>query len=60
MAVMHVQIQALLATAREVMSRAERETAEINRDYQMEVAKPAISSGEAGKVGDLSQHVGYI
>ena len=29
----------------------ERGAAEVNRDYQMEVAKPAIFSEEVGKVG---------
>jgi len=43
LAAMQVQIQALLA--------AERGVAEVNRGYQMEVAKLAIFSGEAGKVG---------
>ena len=33
------------------MGGAERGVAEVNRGYQMEVAKPAIFSGEAGKVG---------
>ena len=33
------------------MSGAERGVAEVNRGYQMEVAKPAIFSGEAGKAG---------
>ena len=47
MAAIQVQIQALLAAA----GGAERGTAEVNRGYQMEVAKPAIFSGEAGKVG---------
>ncbi len=47
---MQVQIQALLATAGGVTDGAERGAAEVNRRYQMEVAKPAIFSGEAGKV----------
>jgi len=47
LAAMQVQIQALLAAT----EGAEREVAEVNRGYQMEVAKPAIFSGEAGKVG---------
>jgi len=46
-----VQIQTLLAAAGGVTGGAERGTAEVNRGYQMEVAKPAIFSGEAGKVG---------
>jgi len=45
-----VQIQALLA-AEGVMSGTERGAAEVNRGYQIEVAKPAIFSGEAGKAG---------
>ena len=44
---MQVQIQALLAIA----GREERAASEVNRGYQMEVVKPAIFSGEAGKVG---------
>jgi len=48
---MQVQIQALLTAAGGAMSGAERKAAEVNRGYQMEVAKPAIFSGEAGKVG---------
>ena len=47
---MQVQIQALLAAVGGAMSGAERGVAEVNRGYQMEVAKPAIFSGEAGKV----------
>jgi len=47
---MQVQIQALLAAAGGVMSGAERGAAEVNRSYQIEVAKPAIFNGEAGKV----------
>jgi len=47
---MQAQIQALLAAAREATSGAEREVAEVNRGYQMKVAKPAVFSGEAGKV----------
>ena len=50
MAAMQIQIQALLA-AGGVTSGAERGAAEVNRGYQMEVAKPAIFSGEAGKAG---------
>ena len=50
MAAMQVQIQALLAAVGGAMSGAERGVAEVNRGYQMEVAKPAIFSGEAGKV----------
>jgi len=47
LAAIQAQIQALLAAT----GGAEREVAEVNRGYQMEVAKPAIFSGEAGKVG---------
>ena len=47
---MQAQIQALLA-AGGATSGAERGAAEVNRGYQMEVAKPAIFSGEAGKAG---------
>ena len=50
MAAMQVQIQALLAAVEEAMGGAERGVAEVNRGYQMEVAKPAIFSGEVGKV----------
>ena len=46
LAAMQAQIQALLAGG-----GAERGAAEVSRGYQMEVAKPAIFSGEAGKVG---------
>jgi len=45
---MQVWIQALLAAAERAIGGIEREMAE---GYQMEVAKPAIFSGEAGKVG---------
>jgi len=48
---MQAQIQALLAAAGGVMSGAERGVAGVNRGYQMEVVKPAIFSGEVGKVG---------
>ena len=49
MAVMQAQIQALLA----VTGRAggERGTVGTNMGSQLEVAKPAIFSGEAGRVG---------
>jgi len=47
LAAIQAQIQALLAAT----GGAEREVVEVNRGYQMEVAKPAIFSGEAGKVG---------
>jgi len=47
MAVMQVQIQALLAQAGE----GERGTTGSNMGSHMEVAKPAIFNGEAGKVG---------
>ena len=45
MAVMQAQIQALLAAA------GERGPAESNMGSHMEVAKPAIFSGEAGRIG---------
>jgi len=48
---MQAQIQVLLAAAGGAMGGAERGVAEVNRSYQMEVAKPAIFSEEAGKVG---------
>ena len=48
---MQAQIQALLTAAGGAMDGAERGAAEVNRGYKMEVAKPAIFSGEAGKVG---------
>ena len=47
---MQVQIQALLAAMGEVTGGAEKGTAEVSRGYQIEVAKPAIFSGEAEKV----------
>ena len=46
LAVMQAQIQALLAAT----GGAKRGVAEVSRGYQMKVAKPAIFSGEAGKV----------
>jgi len=49
MAVMQVQIQALLAQAGGV--GGERETTGPNMGSHMEVAKPAIFNGEAGRVG---------
>jgi len=48
---MQAQIQALLAVVGGVIGGVERGAAEVNRGYQMEVAKPAIFSGEVGKVG---------
>jgi len=48
---MQAQIQALLAAAGEATGGAERRAAEVNRGYQIEVAKPAIFSGKAEKVG---------
>jgi len=51
LAAMQAQIQALLAAAGEATGGAERGVAEVSRGYQMEVAKPAIFSAEAGKVG---------
>ena len=52
MAVIQTQIQALLA-AEGATGGAERGVAEVSRGYQMEVAKPAIFSGKAGKVGEF-------
>ena len=49
MAVMQVQIQALLAAAGG--TAGERGPTGSNMGSHMEVAKPAIFSGEAGKVG---------
>jgi len=49
MAVMQTQIQALLAAAGE--AEGKRGTMGSNAGPQMEVAKPAIFNGEAGKVG---------
>jgi len=51
LAAMQVQIQALLAAAGERAGGEEQAVPEVNRKYQMEVAKPAIFSREAGKVG---------
>jgi len=51
LAAMQVQIQALLAATEGATGGAERGVAEVSRGYQMEVAKPAIFSREAGKVG---------
>ena len=51
LAAMQVQIQALLAATGGATGGAEREVAEVSRSYQMEVAKPAIFSGEVEKVG---------
>ena len=48
---MQAQIQALLVAAGGVTGGAERRAAEVNRGHQIEVAKPAIFSGKAGKVG---------
>jgi len=48
---MQAQIQALLVAMGGATGGMERGTAEVSRGYQMEVAKPAIFSGEAGKVG---------
>jgi len=50
---MQAQIQALLAAMGGATGGAERGAAEVSRGYQMEVAKPAIFSGEAGKVGEF-------
>ena len=46
-----MQIQALFAVGGGATGGAERGVAEVSRGYQMEVAKPAIFSGEAKKVG---------
>jgi len=51
LAAMQAQIQALLVATGGATGGAERGAAEVSRGYQMEVAKPAIFSGEAGKVG---------
>jgi len=51
LAAMQMQIQALLAAAGGGAGREEWAASEVNRGYQMEVAKPAIFSREAGKVG---------
>ena len=48
---MQAQIQALLAAMGGVTGGVERGVAEVSRGYQMEVAKPAIFSGEVEKVG---------
>ena len=50
---MQAQIQALLAAMGGATGGAEREVAEVSGSYQMEVAKPAIFSGEAGKVEEF-------
>jgi len=50
---MQAQIQALLAVTGGRAGGEERTAPEVNRGYQMEVAKLAIFSGEAGKVGGL-------
>jgi len=47
LAAMQAQIQALLVAGGGAMGGAERGAAEVNRGYQIEVAKPAIFSGEA-------------
>jgi len=51
LAAMQAQIQALLVAAGAGAGREEWAAPEVNRGYQMEVAKPAIFSGKAGKVG---------
>jgi len=51
LAAMQVQIQALLATGGERTGSVERGTTGFNIGSQMEVAKPAIFNGEAGRVG---------
>ena len=49
--VMQVQIQALLAAGGGEAEGMERGMMESNMGSHMEVAKPAIFNGEAGKVG---------
>jgi len=51
LAAMQAQIQALLAAAGGRAEEEEQAAPEVNRGYQMEVAKQAIFSGEAEKVG---------
>ncbi len=58
MVVMQAQIQALLAAA--AGAGGERGGMGPNTGSHMEVAKPAIFNGEAGRVGDLLWHAGYI
>jgi len=53
LAAMQAQIQTLLAAAGAGAGEEEWAAPEVNREYQMEVAKPAIFSGEAGKVGEF-------
>jgi len=53
LAAMQAQIQALLAVTGAATGGTERRMAEVSRGYQMEVAKPAIFSGKAGKVGEF-------
>ena len=50
---MQVQIQALLAVGGGKAESTERGTMESNIRSQMEVAKPAIFNGEAGRVGEF-------
>ena len=59
MAAMQAQIQALLAAV-EGGAGAGGVATGTNAGSHMEVAKPAIFNGEAGRVGDLLQHVDYI
>ena len=51
LAAMQVQIQALLVAGGGEAGSAERGTMGSNIESQMEVAKPAIFNGEAGRVG---------
>jgi len=53
---MQVQIQALLA----VQGGAGGEAGGSNMGSHMEVTKPAIFNGEAGKVGVLLRHADYL
>ena len=56
MAVMQAQIQALLAAAGG--AGGERGTVGSNMGSHMEVAKPAIFNGEAGRVGVIRRECG--
>jgi len=54
LAAIQVQIQALLTAGGEAgAGTAERVTIESNIGFHMEVAKPAIFNGEAGKIGEF-------
>ena len=56
MAAMQTQIQALLAA----VGTGEGTATGSNMGSHMEVAKPAIFNKEAGRVGGLLRHAGYI